>query len=145
MGLDGERLARCATLVLLTPVPSWPLVWICMSALEAASLGWSPSSTAYSHPAATSYKPKLSKLQCAHLYAHVCAQSWPTLWDSADCSPLGSSVHRILQARILEWVAISSCRGSSRPRDQPRISCISCIDRQILYHCHLGSPIYTRE
>ena len=45
------------------------------------------------------------------------AQSCPTLWDPVDCSPPGSSAHGILQARILEWVAISFSRGSSRPRD----------------------------
>ena len=45
--------------------------------------------------------------------------------------PPGSSVHGISQTRILEWVAISCSRGSSRPRDQ---TCISCIDRQILYY-----------
>ena len=39
------------------------------------------------------------------------------LCDPMDCSPLGSPVHRISQARILEWVAISSSRGSSQPRD----------------------------
>ena len=43
-------------------------------------------------------------------------QSCPTLCDSVDCSPSGSSSHGILQARILEWVAISSSRGSSWPR-----------------------------
>ena len=43
-------------------------------------------------------------------------QSCPTLCDLTDCSPPGSSVHGILQARILEWVAMSSSRGSSRPR-----------------------------
>ena len=51
---------------------------------------------------------------------HVCVlslQSYPTLCDPKDCSPPGSSVCRILQARILEWVAMSSSRGSSRPRD----------------------------
>ena len=41
------------------------------------------------------------------------AQSCPTLCDHMDCSLPGSSVHRILQARILEWVAISFSRGSS--------------------------------
>ena len=41
----------------------------------------------------------------------------PTLFNSMDCSPPGSSVHGILQARILEWVAIPFSRGSSRPRD----------------------------
>ena len=46
------------------------------------------------------------------------AQSCPTLCDPIDCSPPGSSVHGILQARILEWVAVSFPRGSSGPRDQ---------------------------
>ena len=40
-----------------------------------------------------------------------------------DCSPRGSSVHGILQARILEWIAISPSRGSSQPRDRTGISC----------------------
>ena len=47
---------------------------------------------------------------------------------------LGSSVHGILQARILEWVAISSSRGSSRPTDGTRVSCISVTGRWILSH-----------
>ena len=50
-------------------------------------------------------------------------QSCPTLCYPMDCSPPGSSVHGILQARILEWVAIPFSGGSSRPRDQPRVSC----------------------
>ena len=45
------------------------------------------------------------------------AQSCPTLWDPIDCSLPGSSVHGILQARILEWVAIPFFRGSSQLRD----------------------------
>ena len=54
-----------------------------------------------------------------------------TLCDPMDCSPPGSSVHGILQARILEWVAISFYRGSFWPRDQTRVSYIG---RQILFH-----------
>ena len=50
------------------------------------------------------------------------AQSCPTLCDPVDCSPQGSSFHGILQARILEWVAISFSRGSSRPRNQTQVS-----------------------
>ena len=46
-------------------------------------------------------------------------QSCLTLCDPVGCSPPGSSVQGILQARILEWVALSSCRGSSQPRDRP--------------------------
>ena len=51
------------------------------------------------------------------------AQSCPTLCGPMDCSPPGSSAHGILQARILEWVATPPSRGSSRPRDQTRVSC----------------------
>ena len=53
------------------------------------------------------------------------AQSCPTLCDPVDCSPPGSSVHGILQVRILEWVTISFSRGSSQPRDQTQVSCIA--------------------
>ena len=53
------------------------------------------------------------------------AQSCPTLCDPVDCSPPGSSVHGILQPRILEWVAISFSRGYSRPRDRTQLSCMA--------------------
>ena len=62
------------------------------------------------------------------------AQSCLTLCDPVDCSPPGSSVHGILQARTLEWGAISSSRGSSRPRESILVSCVSCIGRQTLCH-----------
>ena len=51
-------------------------------------------------------------------------QSCRTLCDPMDCSLPGSSVHGILQARILEWVTISFSRGSSQPRDRTQVSCI---------------------
>ena len=51
-------------------------------------------------------------------------QSCPTLSDLMDCNPPGSSVHGILQARILEWVGMPSSRGSSPPRDQTHTSYI---------------------
>ena len=44
-------------------------------------------------------------------------QSYPTVCDPMDHRPPGSSVHRILEARVLEWVAMPSSRGSSQPRD----------------------------
>ena len=59
-------------------------------------------------------------------------QSCLTLCDPMDCSSKGSPVHGVLQARILEWVATASSRGSPRPRDRTHISCIG---RWILYHC----------
>ena len=62
-----------------------------------------------------------------HVLCAKLLQSCPTLCDPMDCSPPGSSVHRILQARILEWVAMSFSRGSSWPRARTHISCVSCI------------------
>ena len=52
-------------------------------------------------------------------------QSCPTLCNPMDCSLPGSSVSGILQARILEWVAMSSSKGSSWPRIQAYVSCIT--------------------
>ena len=71
-------------------------------------------------------------------YIHACMhaetlQSCPTLYNTMDCSPPGSSVHGMLQARILEWVAITSSRGPSQPRDRTCVSYVSCIDRWVLY------------
>ena len=98
------------------------------------------------------WKPNLLSVfsLCLRLYAHACfclmfenlyylclscfividwvseiTQSCPTLCDPVDCSPSGSSIHGILQARILEWVAISFSRGSSQPRDRTRVSRIA--------------------
>ena len=52
----------------------------------------------------------------------MCAQLCPTLCKPMDCSPPGSSVHGISQARLLKWVAISFSRGSSQSRDRPQVS-----------------------
>ena len=54
--------------------------------------------------------------------------------DSMDCSLSGSSDRKIFQARILEWVAISSSRRPSLPRNGKQVSCVSCIGRRVLYH-----------
>ena len=60
---------------------------------------------------------------CCCLVTKLCL----TLWDPMDCSPPSSSVCGILQARILEWAAIPSSRGSSWPRDQTQVSCVAGI------------------
>ena len=57
----------------------------------------------------------------------LAAQLCPTLCNRMNCSPPGSSLYGLLQARILEWVAIPFSRASSRPRDQTWVSCIAGI------------------
>ena len=75
----------------------------------------------------------VSSLKRSHCCCSV-AQSCPTLCNPLDYSPSGSSVNAILQARILKQVAISFSRGSSRPRDQTCVTCVSCIGRWIDRH-----------
>ena len=78
------------------------------------------------------YKPSCVRV-CSRVCARMCTQLCPTLCDPMDCSLRGSSVHGILQARILQWVAISSSGGSFWPRDWTHISCVSFTGRRILY------------
>ena len=74
---------------------------------------------------------KLLICACGHAKS---LQSGPTLCDLTDCSTPGSSVHGILQGRMLEWVAMPSSNGSSQPRDWTCISYVCCICRQVIYH-----------
>ena len=59
------------------------------------------------------------------MFSALVTQSCLTLCDPTDCSPPGFSVHGILQARILEWIAIPFSRGTSQPRDWTLVSCIA--------------------
>ena len=76
---------------------------------------------------------------CAHSLSHICLFATPRT-VALQAPP----VHGIFQARILEWVATSSSRGSSCPRDWTHVSCISCIGRWILYHCTTWEAICIR-
>ena len=67
---------------------------------------------------------------CVCVWDTKLLQLCPTLCDSMDFWPQGSSVHRILQGRILEWIAMSSSRGSS----QPSVFYVSCFRRWVLCH-----------
>ena len=75
-------------------------------------------------------------LCCAKLF-----QSCLSLCNPLDCSPPGSSVHGILQARILEWITMPSSRRSSKPRDQTRDSCSSCTAGRFFTAEPPGKPI----
>ena len=68
-------------------------------------------------------------------------KSCPTLYNPMDCKTPGSSVHGLLQARILEWVAISSSRGSSQPKDLTHVSGSAALQVESLPPSRLGSPI----
>ena len=85
----------------------------------------------------------ITKLQV--LSQLCCAQSLqlcPILCNPSDYSPTVSSVHAILQARILEWVATPSSKGSSQPRVQTSISCFSCIAGRFFTTEPPGKPCY---
>ena len=91
--------------------------------------GWGGGAIAFS--AFESSGPHKRGCVCVH------AKSLPsclTLCDPMDCSPPGSFVHEIFQARRQEWVAMPSSRGSSWSRNQASFSYVSCIGRQVLYH-----------
>ena len=105
------RLASCCQTNWLPPRVLWAILW-----LHHLSSFYSRHSTLTCRDLAS------WNLLWAELKVKVFTQSRPTLCDPMDCRPPGSSVHGTLQARILEWVAISFSRGSSRARDQTRLS-----------------------
>ena len=84
-------------------------------------------------------KNKKQAVKIQALLLCLVARLCPTLWDSMDYSPPGSSVHGILQAKTLPWVAIPFLRGSSWLSDWTRVSYIG---RQILYTEPPGKPQY---
>ena len=123
-----------------------------MGTPRSSYLVWGKCARKASFPPELVFSGNFSHMSLTSLSVCVCAkwlQLCPTLWDPMDCSPPGSSVHGILQARILEWVAISSSRGSSRPRDWTLISCIAgdssplshwgCPQLLWIYLCNLNS------
>ena len=77
--------------------------------------------------------------ECDHACMLSLVRFFATPWTVSHQPPL---VHGIFQARILEWVAISFSRGSSQPRDQTHVSCVSCIWQGLYLLSHLGSSKY---
>ena len=81
---------------------------------------------------------------CVCVYVCVCVHSviqlCLTLCDPRDCSPPGSSVHGISQARILEWVVISSSRGSFRPKIEPMSPASPALESKFFTTVLSGKP-----
>ena len=131
----------------------WGLNWIepssefvlCISSL--ASLNWMTRVMGFSrHVSVLGWCQgfKVSGSKASFLLNCMCVQSLqscPTLCDSMDCSPPGSSVHGILQARILGWVAMPSSRGSSWSRDWTHVFCGSSIGGRFVTTEPQGSPL----
>ena len=91
------------------------------------------------------WRPRVAKIiiiiVCVRECARACALSHVWFCDPMGCRLPASPVHRIFQARILEWVTISFFRESSPPKDWTLVSCISGIGRWVLYQLsHWGSP-----
>ena len=104
--------------------PGKNIAWVASPFFTGSSWPGSPTLQADSLPSEPPGKLCSSKLghKCGGgLVSKLC----PTLCNPTDCSPPGSSVHGILQARILEWVAILFSRGSSWPWDWTGLSCIA--------------------
>ena len=114
-GVPACPLVSCQTLVLPLALHShmlhilvnnfWRSVWV-----------WSPNSIGNR----VCFSPLLLSVIIYYCCVRILCL---TLCNPMDCSPPGSPVYGILQARILEWIAISFSKGSSRPRDQNQVSC----------------------
>jgi len=98
---------------------------------EIPLLGTYPEKTTIQKDTCT---PEFTEALFTTARTRVCAQSCPTLGNPTNRSLPGSSVHGLVQARILEQVALSYSRGSSQPRYRTCVSHLSCIGRWILYH-----------
>ena len=106
---------------------------VCLSVRRRPLSPSHPPSTGSSTPVVWHGELEVVCLRREHTYLWISialkwsevAQSCPTLCNPVDCSPPGSSIHGILQARILEWVAIAFSRGSSQPRDWTQVSRIA--------------------
>ena len=134
--LIGEKSAHCKWCGLGTQ-RAWPLTPPSFSGLEQMNPFLptpDPSSVRWDYNTTRQSRCNMVRM---HAKLPSCVWLFETLMDS---SPSGSSVHGILQARILEWVAMPSSRGSSQHRGQTHISYVSWTGRQVLYHwCHLGT------
>ena len=106
-----------ATLLPLLLLSRFSHVWL--SATPQTAAHQAPLSLGFSRQEQWSGLPFPLPIACMHAKS---LQLYPVFCHPLDCSPPSSSVPGILQARILEWVAMPSCRGSSQPRDQTHVS-----------------------
>ena len=128
VNLKGKHLRKCSASRSLVAKLNSVTFSLCLGPVDVFSQTSEVSTHSY-----LSFRRLMCRKKVFFPACVVHAQSCVTLCYPVNCSLLGSCVHGILQARILEWVAISSSRGSSQPRDQTHISCIG---KQILLPLH---------
>ena len=122
---SGKGLQRATSTMTLERLHSAPSAPVCIGCLPVEG-----KQARFPHCSPRALPSKHWELFCMCVCVLV-AQSCLTLCDPMDCSPPGSSVHGILQARILEWVAILFSRNSSQHRGRTHVFCTG---RWILYH-----------
>ena len=115
--------------------PKWPMFTICFPSLQPKSGPLAVRVGQHHRVLTANWCSCIGSSHCC-----VVAKSSLTLCNPMDCSLPGSSVQEILQARILEWVAVSFSRGSSQPRDWTRVSSIG---RWLLYHWATRESLFT--
>ena len=117
---------RAINRVLVVFLYPWSL-WVRPQLTTQLGWWWEPRWAPYcGHEASDTQILTPAAYCCACVHAQL-LPSWPALCDPMDSSPPGSSVHGILQGRILEWIAVPFSRGFSWPMDGTCISYISCI------------------
>ena len=121
--LDKIKMGNCRIFTFL-----WPQKWGKSNWHSRSPTSWTGRSRGNWTTYACFQHPGICSFTCVH------PEVSNSLWPHGLYSPPGSSVCEISQAKILEWVAISSSRGSSWPRDLICILCFSYIGRQFLYH-----------
>ena len=100
-----------------------------------------PQVKTYTHTHTHTHPILFQRYNATSMCACSVAKSCLTLWESVDCSLQGSSVHGILQARVLEWVAISTSKGSSHPGIEQESPASPNWQVHSLPLSHQGSPI----
>ena len=130
--IDGSPLGSSVPGILQTRILEWVAIsfsnaWKWKMKVKSLSRVWlftTPWTTAYQAPPSMGFS-RQEYWSGLPLPSPLVAQSCPTLCDPVECSPQSTSVHGIIQARILEWVAMPSSSGSFQPRDQTQVSHIA--------------------
>ena len=139
----GGRLGQPRDGQVRGPGNGWEHPWVLLSSAGSSSIfvgprGWEADGTCDAQPSCLLHSCLSSLALSLPSSLWACTKSFQsclTLCDPMYCSPPGSSVHGILQAIMLEWIAMPFSRGSSQPRDWSCVSFVSCIAGRFFTNC----------